>query len=78
MDALTTPPSANAPACEALVDDQRYLTCPWCFEAVEMYIDPQTTGEMVEDCAVCCRPWRLRVSRDWEGELYVEVDRGNE
>jgi hypothetical protein len=60
------------------VDDQRHLTCPWCFEAVEMYIDPQTVGEMVEDCAVCCRPWLLRVSRDWEGALYVEVERGNE
>ena len=59
------------------MDDQRFVTCPWCFEAVEMYFDPETAGEMVEDCAVCCRPWVLRVSRGLEGELYVSVERGN-
>ena len=59
-------------------DDERQVTCPWCFESVEMYIDPQTVGEMVEDCAVCCRPWRVFVHRDHEGGLSLNVERGNE
>lgn len=51
------------------------VTCPYCFESVELYIDPDTDGTYVEDCAVCCRPWQVRVSRDARGELSVAVDR---
>ena len=40
------------------------VQCPYCFETVEVYVDPDTAGEMVQDCEVCCNPWRLVVSRD--------------
>lgn len=51
------------------------VTCPYCFEAIELWIDPGTTGEYVEDCEVCCRPWRVIVHRDPEGRPTVQVDR---
>lgn len=55
--------------------DTATVACPYCFEPVELYIDPDTTGSYVEDCAVCCRPWQVRVSRDERGEITVSVDR---
>jgi hypothetical protein len=57
------------------MDDVVYVTCPYCFEALELYVDPDTRGEMVQDCDVCCRPWTVRVARGEDGELSVSVDR---
>jgi hypothetical protein len=55
--------------------DSVTVSCPYCFESVELYIDPDTVGSFVEDCAVCCQPWQVRASRDERGELWVSVDR---
>ena len=55
--------------------DSVHVQCPYCFEVVELCIDPETTGEYVEDCAVCCRPWRVLVSRAGQCEPSVTVDR---
>ena len=52
------------------------ITCPYCGEEVEIYVEPDVNGSMVQDCEVCCSPWLLRVSRD-EGELYVDVSRAD-
>ena len=57
------------------MDDTALLTCPYCFEAVEVYIDPQSEGELIRDCDVCCRPWSLQVSRGADGELFVRATR---
>lgn len=57
------------------MDDVAHVQCPYCFEPAELWIDPDTAGELVEDCAVCCRPWRVQVWRDDDGELRVSVDR---
>jgi hypothetical protein len=50
------------------------VICPYCGEAVEIHLDPETRGEMVQDCEVCCRPWQLRVERDAEGHASVTAD----
>lgn len=56
--------------------DVTEVTCPYCFESVQIKIDPGTEGTMVEDCEVCCRPWSLTVARDeLTGELLVDVAR---
>jgi cysteine-rich CPXCG protein len=45
-----------------LVDDDRFLvTCPYCGETVEIYLEPDVAGSFVQDCEVCCNPWRVRV-----------------
>lgn len=46
------------------------LSCPYCGEIVELDID-QSGGSRqsyVEDCPVCCQPWQVEVTRDWNGE----------
>jgi hypothetical protein len=57
------------------VDDVVEVSCPWCFERQELWVDPQTVGEMVQDCDVCCRPWRVYVARDEDGVLQVALER---
>ena len=57
------------------MDDASTVQCPYCFELVEIYVDPGTCGSMVEDCEVCCRPWQLHVSRDEDGRVHVDVTR---
>ncbi len=52
-----------------------WVTCPYCFEQVEIYIEPDVEGEFVQDCEVCCQPWRIRLVRDAEGMGFVEVTR---
>lgn len=42
------------------------VTCPYCYEPAELYVDPETRGAFVQDCDVCCRPWQVWVERDPE------------
>ena len=52
------------------------LQCPYCFESMEMGLDPQSVGSMVVDCDVCCRPWELTVWSDEDGQLHARAERG--
>jgi hypothetical protein len=38
------------------------VTCPYCGEQVEIYLEEDVKGTFVQDCEVCCNPWRVRVS----------------
>ena len=57
-------------------DDTQLVTCPYCGEEIEIYVELDVRGSYVQDCEVCCNPWKVRVSRDGE-ELYVEVGRAD-
>jgi hypothetical protein len=57
-------------------DDTRLVTCPYCGEEIEIYVEPDVHGSYVQDCEVCCNPWTIRVSRE-DGELYVDVSRAD-
>jgi prolyl-tRNA synthetase len=57
------------------MEDVIEVSCPWCGESQELWVDPQTTGQMVQDCDVCCRPWQVYVSRDEDGRLQVHLER---
>jgi hypothetical protein len=57
------------------MNDVVQVHCPYCFELVELWIDPDTAGSFVEDCAVCCRPWQVTATRDANGAVAVSVDR---
>jgi hypothetical protein len=54
------------------------VVCPYCFESVEMELDPQTEGELVHDCEVCCNPWRVMVRRKRDGTARVDVERAQD
>jgi len=64
------------------VEDESVSTaveCPFCGEPgeVEADIDGTEPGEhvFVQDCAVCCRPWAVRITVGSDGEVKVAVDR---
>ncbi len=57
------------------MDEVAQVQCPYCFEVIELWVDPETSGAYVEDCEVCCRPWRVQAYRDEDGGLTVSVDR---
>ena len=52
------------------------VTCPYCGESNEIALDPGSGDhqEYIEDCSVCCRPWRVFVSYDAEGAADVSVE----
>ena len=58
------------------MDDQFVVTCPYCGEEVEIYLEPDLHGSFVQDCEVCCNPWQVRVGYD-QGERFVEVTKGD-
>ena len=60
----------------SLMESQFSVTCPYCGEEVEIYLEPEVRGTLVQDCEVCCNPWQLRISTDGD-ERYVEVTRAD-
>jgi hypothetical protein len=42
--------------------DEFLITCPFCGEQLEIYVEPDVNGSFVQDCEVCCHPWRVQVS----------------
>ena len=57
-------------------DDTQLVTCPYCGEQIEIYVELDVRGSYVQDCEVCCNPWRVRVTRQ-DGELSVDVGRAD-
>lgn len=58
------------------MQDQFIITCPYCGETVELYLEPDIEGDLVQDCEVCCNPWQLSVWTDDE-DRHVEVSRAD-
>jgi hypothetical protein len=50
------------------------VICPYCGEEVEIYLEPDVHGTLIQDCEVCCNPWRVRIVGSGD-ERYVEVTR---
>jgi len=58
------------------MDDLFSVTCPYCGESIDIYVEPDVRGSFVQDCEVCCNPWRVHVRRDG-AERYVEIARAD-
>ena len=56
------------------MDDLFLVTCPYCGEQIEIYVEPDVRGSFVQDCEVCCNPWRVRVRGDEDGRT-IDVAR---
>lgn len=55
------------------------VTCPYCGEDVEIYVESDVQGAFIQDCEVCCNPWRVRVaSVDGAREIRVVRADGSE
>jgi hypothetical protein len=63
------------PLGDGTADMDTTVWCPYCGESVEIALDPGsgTYQEYVEDCAVCCQPWRVNVAYDQNGQAEVSV-----
>ena len=58
------------------MSDQFFVICPYCGEEVEIYLEPDIGGTLVQDCEVCCNPWRLRVYGSGE-DREIDVSRAD-
>ncbi len=58
------------------MDDEFQISCPYCGVEVEIRLEADIEGSLVQDCEVCCNPWLLRV-RGEEGERCVDVARAD-
>lgn len=63
------------PLGDGVADLTALVHCPYCGEPVEIALDPGSgsTQEYVEDCQVCCQPWRVSVQYDEAGGADVSV-----
>ncbi len=59
------------------MENEFTVRCPYCGEQVEVYLEPDLEGSLVQDCEVCCNPWLLRITLDDDGERQVVVARGD-
>jgi hypothetical protein len=54
------------------MSDSFVVACPYCGEEIELYLEPEIRGELIQDCEVCCNPWLIRVrGEDEQREISV-------
>ncbi len=64
------------PLGDGTADTAALVDCPYCGETTEIALDPGSGArqEYVEDCPVCCQPWRVRVRYTLEGAAEVVIE----
>ena len=45
------------------MEDSFQVTCPNCGETVELFLESDVEGSLVQDCEVCCNPCQVQVCR---------------
>jgi hypothetical protein len=58
------------------MEDRFLVSCPYCAEEIEVYVEPDLHGSFVQDCEVCCNPWTIRVVHEG-GERSIEISRAD-
>jgi hypothetical protein len=61
------------PLGDGTADTGAVVVCPYCGEENEVAIDPGSgeSQEYIEDCQVCCQPWRVCVDYGGDGSAVV-------
>jgi hypothetical protein len=64
------------PLGDGVAEGDAEVICPYCGELNTIALDPGggASQEYVEDCQVCCRPWRVLLDYDEEGRASVIVE----
>jgi hypothetical protein len=63
------------PLGDGTAETSTVVSCPYCGEAMEIVLDPGggPVQHYVEDCQVCCQPWRVSVRYGEDGRVDVSV-----
>src|SRR2546430_13987699 len=63
------------PLGDGTADTNAMVVCPYCSATVDIALDPGSGGiqDYVEDCEVCCQPWRVSVTYGDEGQARVAI-----
>ena len=63
------------PLGDGTADVEGVVLCPYCGESNEVALDPGSgeSQDYVEDCQVCCRPWRVVVEYREDGSATVSA-----
>jgi hypothetical protein len=63
------------PLGDGTAETEAMVLCPYCGEEVDVGLDPGSGAvqEYVEDCQVCCQPWRVSVVYHEDGSADVAV-----
>jgi hypothetical protein len=63
------------PLGDGTADTNAMVVCPYCGEGVDISLDPGSgaTQDYVEDCEVCCQPWRVSVTYGEDGQATVSI-----
>jgi len=64
------------PPGDGTTETEVVVICPHCGEENELGLDPGSgpSQEYVEDCQVCCRPWRVTVRYGSDGSVDVSTE----
>ena len=64
------------PRGDGTADTEAVAYCPYCGELNEIAVDPGggSLQSYVEDCQVCCRPWRVVLRFDTTGHAVASVE----
>lgn len=68
------------PRGDGTADTSAVAYCPYCGELNELAVDPGggSLQLYVEDCHVCCRPWRVRVTFARDGQAVATLEATDE
>ncbi|HET7042845.1 MAG TPA: CPXCG motif-containing cysteine-rich protein [Gemmatimonadales bacterium] len=68
------------PLGDGTADTEAEVSCPYCGAESTIALDPGSGAEQeyVEDCQVCCRPWRVRVTYAPDGGAEVTAEPDDE
>jgi len=64
------------PLGDGTADLEAEVTCPYCGQECTIALDPGSGEEQdyVEDCQVCCQPWRVHVQYAGDGTAAVWLE----
>lgn len=64
------------PESDGVADMDATVVCPYCGAGSEIGLDPGSGAaqDYVEDCPICCRPWRVRVRYRGDGRADVSLE----
>lgn len=63
-----------------LAEDLLIWTCQYCGFHNDFWADLTVSGkqDLIEDCSICCRPNRVIISSDNDGNVFIESRHSDE